>query len=92
MRSALILTALLVVSGCTQPVPTSDADGSFTTLSDGWNCHQGRCLRYFEALRQVQIISHEPAGVPSYVKMENNQVSARDFLRLYYEAQGADWL
>ncbi len=85
-RIALIL--MMALGGC---LAVEEPAGT-VTLQDGWNCDQSRCLRYFEDLNMVQITGMEMIRVPERIDTSSGMVSSHDFLRLFYVAQGADWL
>lgn len=85
-RIALIL--MMALGGCL----AAEEPAGTVTLRDGWTCDQGRCLRYFQDLNMVQITGMEVIRVPDRIDTSSGMVSSRDFLRLFYVAQGADWL
>lgn len=85
-RNALSL--MMALGGCL----AGEEPAGTVALQDGWNCDQGRCLRYFEDLNMVQVTGMEMIRVPDRIDTSPGTVSSRDFLRMFYVAQGADWL
>lgn len=88
MMRAGLLTLAIALGGCTM----TEAPTGIVTLMDGQNCDLGRCFRYFEDLMMVQLTGRDMIRVPERVDVSTGTISSRDFLRLYYIAQGADWL
>ena len=88
MMRAGLLTLAIALGGCTM----TEAPTGTVTLMDGQNCDLGRCFRYFEDLMMVQLTGRDMTRVPERIDVSTGTISSRDFLRLYYIAQGADWL
>lgn len=88
MMRAGLLTLAIALGGCTM----AEAPTGTATLMDGQNCDLGRCFRYFENLMMVQLTGRDMIRVPERIDVSTGTISSRDFLRLYYIAQGADWL